>query len=223
MDKRFWAIIGVLVVVFGGILTFHRSGADKDNTSGNTPPTNHVTGKLDSKVTLVEYGDYQCPVCENYNPVVQQVQQKYKDTVKFQFRHLPLNQVHPNAFAAARAAEAASAQGKFWEMHDALYNLSNWQDWTGASNPNKLFETYAKQLGLDVAKFQKDSASSAVNRQINADVAEFKKTKQTPATPAFFINDKFIDNPKLVDSTTRQPSVDAFSQQIDEALKNAAK
>jgi protein-disulfide isomerase len=221
MDKRFWAIIGVIVVVFGGILTFHSSGADKDNTSGSSIPTNHVLGKLDSKVTLLEYGDYQCPVCENYSAVVKQVQQKYNDTIKFQFRNLPLSQVHPNAFAAARTAEAADMQGKYWEMHEALYDPANWQDWTTASSTNKLFETYAKQLGMDVTKFKKDFASMAVNRKINADMDAYNKTKQQLATPTFFINGKYVANTKLVDSTTGQPSVEAFSQQIDEALRKA--
>lgn len=219
MDKRFWAIIGVIVVIFGGILLFHGNKSGNNGGSSSTQPTNHVTGKLDSKVTLVEYGDYECPVCENYYATVQQVQQKYHDTVKFQFRNLPLSQMHPNAIAGARAAEAADMQGKFWQMHDMLYNPSNWQEWSTSSNPDPFFWTYAKQLNLDVNKFKTDFASRAANDRIQADIAAFKKTGQDEGTPTFFLNGTYVSNRNLVDKTG-QPSVDAFSKVLDAALKN---
>jgi len=217
MDKRFWAIIGVIVVVFGGILVFHgnKSGSD-DSSKGK--PTNHVEGKLDSKVTLVEYGDYECPVCEGWFPIVQQVQQKYNDTVKFQFRNLPLSQVHPNAIAGARAAEAADMQGKFWQMHDALYNSTNWNEWSTSNNPEPYFWNYAQQLGLNVTKFKTDFASTAANDRIQADLAAFKKTGQPEATPTFFLNGKNIPNTQLSNSSL-EPTVDAFSKVLDAALK----
>jgi protein-disulfide isomerase len=224
MDKRFWAIIGVIVVIFGGIIVVNNHSKNNSSSgSSSAGVTNHVEGNTSSKVTLVEYGDYECPVCENYHAAVQQVQQKYNDTVQFQFRNLPLSQVHPNAFAAARAAEAADMQGKFWQMHDALYASNNWQEWSSASaaNASKFFEAYAKQLGLDMTKFKKDFASSTVNDRINADIAAFKETKQSMATPSFFINGKYIDNHKLLDSTSSEPSVEAFSKLLDQALKNA--
>jgi protein-disulfide isomerase len=216
MDKRFLAIIGVIVVIFGGILVINSHKTDKNGSSSGTP-TNHVTGKLDSKVTLTEYGDYECPVCESYAPVVDQVQQKYADTVKFQFRNLPLSSIHPNAIAGARAAEAADMQGKFWQMHDLLYSQAAWQDWSTSSNPEPLFWNYASQLGLNVDKFKTDFASSAANNRIQADVAAFMKTGQQEATPAFFINGKFYANSNFVDSNG--PSVEAFSKVLDNALK----
>jgi protein-disulfide isomerase len=219
MDKRFWAIIGIIVVIFGGIIIINKHS--KNNSGNAAAATNHVIGNTASKVTLVEYGDYECPVCEGYYPTVQAVQQKYNDTVKFQFRNLPLSQVHPNAFAGARAAEAADKQGKFWEMHDALYSSTNWQEWSTANpnSANKYFENYAKQLGLNLTQFKKDFASSTVNNRINADIAAFNQTKQSMATPTFFINGKYVDNHKLVDSTGN-PSVTSFSKLLDEALKN---
>lgn len=225
MDKRFWAIIGVIIVIFAGILIVHNHKTNTDG-SGGSQPTNHVEGNLNSKVTLVEYGDYQCPVCEGYFQVVQQVQQKYNDTVKFQFRNLPLSQIHPNAIAAARAAEAADMQGKFWQMHDALYNPQNYNDWAynpatqsvRSADPAPLFKTYAKELGLNVSKFQTDFASAAANNRIQADVAAFQKTGQPEGTPTFFLNGKVIPNTSLV--TNGAPSVDAFSKVIDAALKN---
>jgi len=219
MDKRFWAIVGVIVVIFGGILVFHGNKSN-DGSSSTSKPTNHVEGKLDSKVTLVEYGDYECPVCESYYATVQQVQQKYNDTVKFQFRNLPLSQIHPNAIAGARAAEAADLQGKFWQMHDLLYSPTNWQEWSTSHNPDPFFWSYAKQLGLNTTQFKADFASGKVNDRIQADVAAFSKTGQQEATPTFFLNGTYVSNTKLVDSSG-QPSVQAFGQVLDSALKNS--
>lgn len=222
MDKRFWAIIGVLAVVFGGILVIHNHNVNNNPaTKSSSQATNHVEGNTASKVTLIEYGDYECPVCENYYAAVQQVQQKYNDTVKFQFRNLPLLQVHPNAFAGARAAEAADLQGKFWEMHDLLYNPTNWQEWSTSSNPTPYFKNYASELKLNMTQFNKDFASSTVNNRINADITAFNKTGQQMATPTFFLNGSYVANTQLVDTTTGNPSLDAFSKVLDAALKTA--
>jgi protein-disulfide isomerase len=220
MDKRFWAIIGVIVVVFGGILFVqsHSKTAEKSKAS-SSKPTSHVEGNLTSNVTLVEYGDYECPVCESYFSAVQQAAAKYNTTIKFQFRNLPLLQIHPNAFAGARAAEAADMQGKFWQMHDLLYNPSDWQEWSTSNNPTPFFKIYAQQLGLNVTKFQKDFASAAVNNRINADISTFQKTGQQEATPTFFLNGKYLANTKLIDPTSGVPTLDAFSKVIDAALK----
>jgi protein-disulfide isomerase len=217
MEKRFWIIIGVIAVIFVGILYF--GGKDKNATSGTTSaqPTNHVKGKLDSKVTLVEYGDFECPVCGVYYPTVTQVLDKYQDKIKFQFRNLPLSQVHQHAFAAARVAEAASEQGKFWEMYQALF--SNRDTWTQASDPTPYFKQYAAQIGLDSKKFEADVASSKTNDVVNADVAAFKKTGDPMATPTFYLNGKKIDLKTVIDQTG-QPSAEKFSGLIDAVLKS---
>ncbi len=217
MDKRFWGIIALIVVIFGGILVFHSNKSGNNNTT-NAKPTNHVIGDLTSKVTLVEYGDYECPVCESYYSTVTQVQQKYAKLIKFQFRNLPLTQIHPNALAGARAAEAASLQGKFWQMHNTLYAPQNWQEWSTSSNPDPYFWTYASQLGLNLTQFKKDFASSTVNDRIQADIAAFNNTGQQEATPTFFLNGKYVPNTKLINSSG--PSVAAFSSVINAALKN---
>jgi protein-disulfide isomerase len=213
MDKRFWAVIGVIIVAFLGLVF-----VNNNKKTAVATPTNHVVGKLDSKVTLVEYGDYQCPACESFAPVTAQVREKYKDQIKFQFRNLPLTQIHQNAYAAARAAEAAGKQNKFWEMHDLLYTASNWQAWTQATNANSYFDQYAKQLNLNVATFQKDFKSEKINDAIKADITEFDKSGEQKATPAFFLNGKKVDSSKLLDAQG-QPSLDAFSKLLDEALK----
>jgi protein-disulfide isomerase len=143
-------------------------------------------------VTLVEYGDYQCPFCEAYYPTVKQVEQLYDADIHFQFRNFPLTSLHQNAFAAARTAEAAGLQNKFWEMHDALYEAGNWQLWSESRNPTDFFNRLAGQLGLNVTQFKQDYASDKVNKLINADLAEGRKLGVT-GTPSFFIDGKKVD------------------------------
>lgn len=209
MDKRFWAIVGIIIAIFAGLLWVNGNKKDDTGNTSNTKatPTNHIEGKADSKVKLVEYGDFQCPYCGQYYPIVKQVTEKYQDKIAFQFRNLPLNQIHQNAYAGARAAEAADEQGKFWEMYDILYQKQS--EWSDSKAPTTFFNTYAQQLGLNLDKFKKDFASSAVNNRINADKSEFNKTGEPLSTPTFFLNGKKI----------QATSVDEFSKLIDEALK----
>lgn len=218
MDKRFLTILGVIVAIFGGILFMNSRG----ETAATGTPSRHIIGKLDSKVTLTEYGDFQCNACQYYNSTTDAVRKKYADTVTFQFRNLPLPSLHPNAIGGARAAEAAGIQGKFWEMHDLLYLQSNWAVWTTASDPNANFESYARQIGLDITKFKSDFKSEKVNATINADIAAFDKTGAEKATPTYFLNGKQIKLADLSDEKTG-PSVSKFSKLLDKALAEAAK
>lgn len=217
MDKRFWAIVGIIVLVFGGVLFLNSRSKVADTITA----TNHVRGNLSSKVTLVEYGDYQCPACGEFYNVTHEVQQKYNAKVKFQFRNLPLSSIHPNAFAGARATEAADMQGKFWEMHDLLYenqDSSGKTGWVASKDVlSGYFVGYAKQLGLDVTKFKTDFASNTTNSRINADIDAFKATGEQMSTPTYFLNGKKIENSTLVGSDGL-PSIDAFSKLLDQAL-----
>lgn len=209
MSKQFWGIIILIFAVFVGIfmLTSDRSSAPSSSTK---TLTNHVIGKGTAKVTLVEYGDYQCPFCGQYYPILKQVQAQYNDQIYFQFRNFPLVNAHPNAFAAARAAEAAALQDKFWEMHDALYETQ--QQWSSQSNAIPIFEQLAKQIGLNLTKYQADFASSKVNDLINADAAEGTKLNVT-GTPAFFLDGKKIEVSQ---------SVDSFKKVLDAAIAKKA-
>lgn len=206
MDKRFWGIILVIVLIFGGLVVFNKN----NKSDSNVQPTSHVMGTTKNSVTLLEYGDYQCPACERYYPVVKQVVAQYQDRIQFQFRNLPLNQIHQNAYAGARAAEAAALQNKFWEMHDALYDQQS--NWSASSNPKPFFDAYAKQLGLNVTQFDKDFASENVNNLINADLTAFNKTGATVETPTFFLNGKLI-NPGATAAE--------FQKLLDNALKTS--
>lgn len=213
MSKQFWAVIAVIAIVFIGI--FMVGGNKKSDTNSKNSSasggTQHVTGKGTTGVTLVEFGDYQCPYCGQYFPTVKEVVAKYGDQITFQFKNFPLTSVHQNAFAAARAAEAAGLQGKFWEMNEILYSTQS--SWSEQTDPTPIFAQYAQQLGLNVDQFKKDSSSSKVNDLINADMAEGTKLKVT-GTPAFFINGEKIDVSN---------SVESFSKAIDAAIAKQAK
>jgi protein-disulfide isomerase len=205
MNKRVLGIIAVVIIVIAGFFWLTKPKADAP--SNNTPPSNHIEGTGSKGVTLVEYGDFQCPACGSYYPILKTLVEKYKGDIFFQFRNYPLESIHQNARASARAAEAANIQGKFWEMHDALYE--NQSSWENSSDPLSFYKQYAKQIGVsDLTKFETDYKSAGVNDIINADLKEGQKYSIT-GTPTFVLDDKKIDNPS---------SVDAFNKLIDEAI-----
>jgi len=214
MSKQFWGVILVIVLLFVGIfaLSGNKSDSSSSSKSSSKTLTNHTTGAGTTGVKLVEYGDFQCPYCEQYSSTVDNVVQEYGDKITFQFRNFPLTSLHQNAFAAARAAEAAALQDKYWEMHSTLYQASNWQDWTPAKDPTALFDTYAQQLGLNVDQFKKDFASSKVNDLINADLAEGTRLGIT-GTPSFFVDGKKV-------TINNDPA--AFKKVIDAAIAKKA-
>lgn len=215
MSKQFWGILIAIVIIFVGVVAFNNNGNEGNKSGSHAKPTSHIEGTSPKGIRLVEYGDYQCPSCGVFYPTVKAVADKYKDSVEFQFRNLPLTSLHPNAFAAARAAEAAGRQGKYWEMNGLLYQNQN--AWNQSSDAYSIFKGYADSLGLKLDKFSTDYNSSAVNDAINADVAAFKKTGDDMATPTFYLQGKKLDNNQLVDSKG-QPSVEAFSKLLDKAL-----
>lgn len=214
MNKRFAIILAGLVVLFGGLLIFNKREAKAPENGGSktnsqAKPTEHVMGKGTSGVKFTEYGDLQCPACYQYYPLVKQVTEHYGDQITFQFRNFPLSQIHKFALVAARAAEAAGMQGKYFEMHDVLYE--NQPTWSESSDPTPFFENYAKQLGLDMTKFRKDMQSEQTNAIIQADLAEANKRGYS-STPTFEINGEKIQNPR---------DVAGFEKLIDAAIKKA--
>ncbi len=216
MENRFWAVIAVIILLFAGIVWYSgRQDSAESGKSGNIQPSNHIKGNAQSKVKMVEYGDFQCPACGAYYPFVNKLTTEYKDKISFQFRNLPLTQIHQHAFAGARAAEAAGKQGKFWEMYDMLY--VNQRTWSVNTRPTDNFNAYAEQLALDIEKFKKDYASSEVNSVINADISAFKKTGQSLGTPTFFLNGKKIDLKST--SNDSVPSYEKLTAIIDAELK----
>lgn len=140
----------------------------------------HQTGNPEAKVILVEYGDYQCSHCGAAHPLIQQLLQQFGNELLFVFRNFPLQESHPQAMAAALAAEAAGKQGKFWEMHDTIYEHQD--DLSGNSLLN-----YAEMLNLDMEKFVRDWKSNDTLSKIESDF-ESGIRSGVNGTPSFFIN-----------------------------------
>jgi Na+/H+ antiporter NhaA len=143
------------------------------------PERDHIRGPMEAPVTMVEYGDFECPYCGQAEPVVRELLGDFGD-VRYVWRHLPLSDVHPNAQLAAEASEAAARQGAFWEMHDLLL------DHQDALGPNDLMG-YAEQLGLDVERFSNDLREQEGAAQIAEDV-DSADISGVSGTPTFFIN-----------------------------------
>ncbi len=191
--------IGIFTVIVLAIATFFFvKSSPQTDISGNAPansqylmrPTSHQTASQSAniKVTVVEFGDYQCPACEAAYPITKQMLAQYSGRINFVFRNFPLPQ-HANAPMAAEAAEAAGAQGKFWQMHDKLYDTQN--DWADSQNPLPLFTAYAKDLGLNVSEFQSDVTGNKDAGVIQSDQNDgnFLGVNETPT---FFVNGQKI-------------------------------
>ena len=159
-------------------------------------------GPANAPVLLAEFSDFQCPFCSKVPALVDQVLQAYPKEVKFVYKQYPLTQLHANAMNAARAALAAHKQGKFWEMHDKLFANQE------ALQPDKLKE-YAAQVGLNVARFEKDMASPEVQKQIEEESRVADQSGVT-GTPTLFINGKRVQN----------RSLESLKGMIEESLKN---
>ncbi len=190
MSKKFWLVFIALVF---GVLSFavYQSKKTSDTSRKIENPLSlqaddHLRGKTDAKVYFIAYGDYECPACNAWEPELEKLLAEYGDKVAFTFRNFPLTDKHINAYAAARAAEASALQGKFWEMHDLLYE--NWNDWKGDNkSAQSKFEGYAEELSLDITKFKEDYKSSTVADRINSDLASANKVGAT-GTPTFVVS-----------------------------------
>lgn len=221
MDKRFLGILGALVIIFIGIFAVsQKSNNPSGGTNTGAQASKHIEGQGQKGVTLVEYGDYECPICEQYYLPLKQVVSQYSSDIYFQFRNLPLTAIHQNAFAGARAAEAAGLQNKYWQMHDKLYD--NQTEWASSSNPQTFFNTYAQAIGLNLNQFKQDYASSKVNDTINADLAAFDKTGKEKATPTFFLDGQYIANTDLIDQSGPSAAKIGAAIQAEIAKKTSA-
>ncbi len=158
----------------------------------------HSLGPVDARVTLEEYGDYQCPPC---GAMAEPLRQMVRDfpALRLIFRNYPLA-MHQRADVAARAAEAAGLQNRFWEMHDLLFKEQG--EWTKAPDVQKLFSAYAAMLRLDVDRFEKDMVSGTVTNRIRADQSRAAKVGATN-TPSFFLNDRAIPASALGEKNLR--------------------
>jgi len=177
---------------------------------GAEPP--HVRGNPNAPVTLEEFGDFQCPSCGAYYPELKKIEAEFGDNLKVIFRELPLLPMHEHALLAAQAAEAAGLQGKFWEMHDKLYE--NQAKWVAEKDLVPVFVDYAKQIGLNPDQFMKDLNGEAVAARIFQD-GKRAHSFGLKGTPSFFVNGK--------EAKDEQWKPEGLRQMIKDALAAAGK
>lgn len=154
---------------------------------GADPP--HVRGEASAPVTLEEFGDFQCPPCGALYPELKKVEHEYGSRLRVIFRQLPLVPMHAHAGWAARSAEAAGLQGRFWEMHDKLYE--NQKAWSDLPDARPVFNGYARSLGLDMERFARDVESEAVDRRIFLD-GKRAHGLGIVSTPTLFLNGREV-------------------------------
>jgi protein-disulfide isomerase len=154
---------------------------------GAQPP--HTLGSANAPVKLEEFGDFECPPCGLVHPILVKMHQEFGDRLQITFREFPLVPTHQHALSAASAAEAAGLQGKFWEMHDMLYE--NQKTWHDAFDVRPIFEDYAKRIGLNVERFKEDINGQLVGQRISLDGIR-GHTLNVKGTPTVFINGKEV-------------------------------
>jgi protein-disulfide isomerase len=188
--RPFLIIAIVLVVsVVGGVVLL-RSRQNTGSSSSPQPASNASTEAAkkpaaDTVVTLEEFGDYQCPPCGELHLTLKKLKVQYGSNLNFVFRNHPLTEIHKNALLAAQAAEAARVQGRFWEMHDLLYE--NQKVWSDDVSPKPIFIKFARDLGLDTERFGRDLSNEEVKLRIEADQQAATKMGVN-GTPTVFIN-----------------------------------
>lgn len=225
MSNKAWIIFAtVCIALLGGLIYLsNKDKVDVSTVDGSAIQSaipqsgnigDHVFGDKDSKVVMIEYGDFQCnPGCrvlhENFEPLME----SYKDSIAFVYRNFPLTAIHPNALAASATAEAAGLQGKYWDMWNLLFNKQ--AEWSSADATQRTvyFEGYAKTVGLNIDKYHEALKSSDLTQKIRYDQALGQSSKVT-GTPTVFINGEKISGEKLA-------STEAIKKTLDEAIKNA--
>lgn len=196
------AIIGIIILAI--VLTQGSGTANSPQVSpinaptGITPEGFYYKGNPDAAVTVIEYSDFQCPACANYQEVLgDSIDTQYVETgdIQFIYHEFPLRNSHPHAIIAAEAARAAGEQGQFWPMHDLLFQ--NQSEWSRSNNPEALFIRYAEQLGLDRDQFEQALDSGKFRPQVEAaEQAAFAANIQ--ATPTFVVNGQPVSAGQLV-------------------------
>lgn len=152
----------------------------------------HIAGPMDAPLTLVEYGDFECPHCGAAHPVVKEIQRLLGDTLRFVYRHFPLTQIHPHAEPAAEASESAAAQHAFWKMHHIIFENQD-----ALEDPDLI--RYAAAIGIDAARVAKDLAAGTWEARVQRDFASGVRSGVN-GTPTFFINGLRHDGPNDLQS-----------------------
>lgn len=189
-------VLGIAIFAIIALRSPDKTSSANSNTTISsadlaTLQTGHDEGPAGAKVTLTEFGDYQCPACGAAFPILKdQILPQFSGRIRFVFKNFPLSQLHPNALNGAEAAEAAGAQGKYWEMHDLLYAGQN--DWATSSDPVPVFGKYASQLGLDANLLMSEVRAKKYNDIIQTDI-NFGNKLKVQGTPTFYVNNQPVD------------------------------
>ena len=195
-------IVLLMVVAAGSWLYSSRmqGGASTrtTGTSGAEPP--HILGPVGARVRIEEFGDFQCPSCGTLHPVLKKLESEYDSRVALTFREFPLAPIHPNALEAARAAEAAGLQGRFWQMHDLLYDYQS--AWSDSKDVRSVFAQYAVNMGFDAERLRRDMDSQVVKERLAADQRRAVSLGVT-ATPTLFLNGREVSADALTESGLR--------------------
>ena len=189
------SIVGLLIIV-GLVYAAATSTKTSSAPKGPIEPVasaDWMKGSPLAKTILIEYSDFQCPACRNYYPVVKKIEHDFGQSVQIVYRHFPLTQIHKNAFAAAKAAEAAGKQGKFWEMHDMLFEQHDL--WAEDEHAVEKFTSFANELHLAIDQFKKDMDSKEVSDKVSR-MIKSGESAGIDATPTFYLNGEKIQNPQ---------------------------
>lgn len=217
--------IGVILVLFAGFFVYHNAQKNKASEKPKTATNSQVKespllqvasddwvkGNPDAQVTLVEYLDFECEACGAYYPIVKQMEKEFEGKLRIVTRYFPLPG-HKNSMEAALAAEAAGEQGKFFEMHDLLFESQKEWGEKPLSDPN-LFTPYAEKLGLDMNKFNQDRKKATTIARVDRNKKEADELKLN-GTPSFFLNGKAIKSPK-----TPEEFRSLIQKEVDAAAK----
>lgn len=193
--KKIGIWVGVAAVLGGMVWALAHYGASGGSSLGGgtleDPVSNldHTKGNSLAQVTLVEYSDFECPACGAYYPVIKSLAAKYGDRVLFVYRHYPLS-IHRNSNLAARASEAADKQGKFWAMHDRLFDEQ--AKWSKSDDVKGAFIGYAESLGLNREQFINDLDSAEAANRVNRDLTSGEKSR-VQGTPTFYLNNQKLN------------------------------
>lgn len=207
-----WAlgIATLLIIVFGVYWLVKQNSKYSSNSTfysvKSATASDWVKGNKQAKIVLIEYSDFQCPACASYYPIVKQLAEESSQSAQFVYRHFPLSTIHANADLAARAAEAAGRQDKFWQMHDKLFE--NQTEWANERNPVDTFAKYAEELNLDINKFRNDLDLQEIKEKVRKDIRS-GEVAEVNATPTFFVNGKKIQSPR---------SYEEFLKKIEEEI-----
>jgi len=184
-----WVVILSLIAVGVFAIISRDSSINEEVDIGDIKASDHVKGNEEASVVLIEYSDFQCSACSVFAPLLQAVIEEAGDSFVFVYRHYPLERLHSNAKAAARASEAAAKQGRFWEMHDMLF--ANQSAWAKEDDPKRVFIGLAGELYLDTKLFEEDYESEEVARIVDESLNEASDAG-FDATPTFVINGEKI-------------------------------